>query len=485
MRHNAPSHSSPIRLGAIKANTEAVEGFWRKPGIGRSSRRFKNGSQISHETDSASNSTISHQSSKQEESMSRSSNSVQKKSFRLPSLDESRELIERTPSAPNYLEGYHWKKRDISIDNTPRLRESKEHSPVHRSEQKGSSTHHPLGLYSFGNTCYMNAALQCILCTPKFLDELCGTYNRFLKGGDSQRKFVATSSLINLSRFSGESSSQSLIDLLKKIKDSAAGYNTQFIGNDQNDAHEFLRTFLTVVHDELNVGVGRNKTYEEIEEIEGETESEAFLRWKSHISAVDDSVVYKFFGGIARSKTRCARCGYTSFAFDPFLDLVVPCNGNTLSVEKAVYEAYQSDVEEELWGKNKISCLRCKKKQSCFRSVSIIAWPRILVLQLSRFNEDGTKNSFSAFFIPTLSMNKVEYTLYAICCHDGTENGGHYTSYVSINHRTSPEMHFSVSPQPLGPTWYLCNDAAISLVSPTEVLEKDTSVYMLFYRRSQ
>lgn len=35
----------------------------------------------------------------------------------------------------------------------------------------------------------------------------------------------------------------------------------------------------------------------------------------------EDSVVQRVFGGLLRSDVTCGGCGYTSTAFDPFLDL--------------------------------------------------------------------------------------------------------------------------------------------------------------------
>jgi len=60
---------------------------------------------------------------------------------------------------------------------------------------------------------------------------------------------------------------------------------------------------------------------------------------------------------------------------------------------------------------------------------------------------------------------RIMYDLFAVVCHRGTFQGGHYIAYVkAADHK-----------------WYLCDDACITIVNEDTV--KNSQAYMLFYAR--
>lgn len=107
-----------------------------------------------------------------------------------------------------------------------------------------------VGLRNLGNTCYLDASLQCLVHTNELTNELLA--NEILMK-------------INFKAADGELVC-SYIDLLKKgkylqKKSSLAPSQfkavfgrkyTQFSGSSQEDAHEFLNFLLNSLHDELN-----------------------------------------------------------------------------------------------------------------------------------------------------------------------------------------------------------------------------------------
>eukprot|EP00796_Vickermania_ingenoplastis_P005300 gene5300-3803_t len=354
----------------------------------------------------------------------------------------------------------------------------------------------PVGLQSLGNTCYMNAALQCILHTPGFLDALSevlklNVMRERIEGSGRALPRVSSSTpasaaLCELGREDPhrDETRRSQAHLLRTIKASAAKYNEQFESDQQNDAHEFIRTFLTVVHDEVNVGKGRNGSYEEIKEVDEETEPEAYARWRTHLKAVDDSVVYDHFGGMLRSRSECRKCGHVSFTFDPFLDLTLFFTGNDArSVTTVLRRDYQNDTPEDLRGENRLFCPKCRKKQPSLRATCVLNWPRNLVLHLNRFLGDGSKDSSKITYPVFFTVVNLKYRLYAVCCHSGTTKGGHYTSYVAVDQETNtPKLsRFPNSPTLNLQTWFFCNDNNISTVSSTESSSHTTAAYILFY----
>ncbi|ESL10183.1 ubiquitin hydrolase [Trypanosoma rangeli SC58] len=317
----------------------------------------------------------------------------------------------------------------------------------------------PVPLRNFGNTCYMNAIMQCILHSPWLLSLLAE-----VNAGPKQ--CPATSVLLELNASHVSSPGR----LLLTIKDEAAKFNAEFKNNGQSDAHEFLRTLLFMVHSEVNTSGGCNAPYEEVKEIEHENEKEAMKRWREHFLRVDNSVIYDLFGGVMRSKSVCSSCGKESLTFDPFLDLSLPMTQGgtkTMTIESALKDNF-NDAEEKLRGGNQLQCTRCRRARNGTRTLKIRQWPKILVLHLKRFDDTGKKNSGRVIFpesFMTHGSSPVQYQLYGVVCHSGSEHWGHYTSYV----RT------------LSGHWYHCNDAIIASSTVMEAMQALTLAYVLFY----
>lgn len=497
MYKNESNSQAPILLGPIRNDSSARNvhpAFSRQRHSSRRTRRGQNSSQYSRETDSTCNSELSGKSSSSTRQQQNSFGvSVSPACSPINSRTESKNVLppvktdEYTPnaasssrmcSAGNPFERSGAKSADGSV------------MPQHGSRRESLKNHTlnnpivlqaPVGLYSLGNTCYMNAALQCVMHTTGFLESLreavLAREGKVL--GDAPTP--ASSALLDLAR---AVATRRQAPFLRAIKSRAAAYNDQFEGDQQNDAHEFLRTFLMVIHDELNTGQGSSAEYQEMEEMDLESENEAFMRWRAHIKTVDDSVVYDYFGGMMRSRCECRKCGHVSFSFDPFLDLtlsLVPSDGKSIST--ALRREYQSDNQTELRGENRLLCPTCKRKQPYFRSTCVLAWPRNLVLHLNRFRGDGTKDS-SKFAYPVLfTIGNLKYRLYAVCCHSGTTDHGHYTSYIGVNSGTgSPQSsRFPSSPTRYLQKWYYCSDDTVVDVATSESSAHTSSAYILFY----
>ncbi|RNF26262.1 ubiquitin hydrolase [Trypanosoma conorhini] len=329
-------------------------------------------------------------------------------------------------------------------------------SDLHSS--RGAENYSPIPLRNFGNTCYMNSVIQCILHSPWL-------FARLAKVNKGRRLCPATSALLELNGPNVSSSRQ----LLLIIKNEAAKFNAEFQYNEQSDAHEFLRTLLFVVHSEVNVSGGNNAPYEEVEDVEDEKEEAAMQRWREHFLRIDNSVIYDLFGGVMRSKCVCSRCKKESLTFDPFLDLSLPMMQSAkeaMTIEAAL-KANFDDVEEKLRGGNQLLCARCKGLRDGKRSLKIKQWPKILVLHLKRFSDTGRKNSGPVVFPELFTTHDYtpQYQLYGVVCHSGSEHWGHYTSYV----RT------------LSGQWYHCNDGSIVHSTVMEATRALALAYVLFY----
>ena len=317
----------------------------------------------------------------------------------------------------------------------------------------------PKGLRNMGNTCYMNAALQCLLHgSGSFVDQLESARAAGRRSTSLRDSFVSLKS---------SSGTQALLG----VKTGVSRMNSEFIGTRQNDSHEFIRELLHGIHKELNRIEGTPK-YVEMKDIEGESDTAAADRWIRYSQSHDDSVVYDHFGGFVRSVTKCGSCANRTFVFDPFLDLSINPNANLVTAIGNINT--MEDVQV-------FKCEKCKGKNIASRRQTVVVrWPRTLVVHLKRFSASGRKDGASVAFPTTISPRDAEtfimpqgtkfppegYSLSGIVLHHGQMGYGHYTAYV----------------RPLGSSgWYECDDGVVSSVTESTVLRATTAAYLLFY----
>eukprot|EP01080_Neovahlkampfia_damariscottae_P012582 gene12582-6402_t len=141
-------------------------------------------------------------------------------------------------------------------------------------------------------------------------------------------------------------------------------------------------------------------------------------------------------------------------------------------------------LPEYLDTSNRYKCTNCNSLQNCIKKFSVIKIPEVLCIQIKRFNHNylfESKVTTSVEFSLELDLldffkcsesneeynfipNKTKYNLISVINHHGSILGGHYTCYSK--HQDS---------------WYLCNDASISIASVKEVLSSEA--YVLFYEK--
>lgn len=183
-----------------------------------------------------------------------------------------------------------------------------------------SSALSQVGLRNLSNTCYLNAAVQCLVHTPflaayfsdqAFQQDL--NYSNVL--GSQGRLATAFAKLLGRIR-SNESPTVSPADLKEEIGNFAG----QFKGYDQHDSQEFLSFLLDGLHEDLN----QAKTETPPSPVpDGLPELElAEVLWKQHFKR-NRSIISKEMHGQYRSQVTCLQCRKASVKFDPFLMLSV------------------------------------------------------------------------------------------------------------------------------------------------------------------
>ncbi|XP_047529374.1 ubiquitin carboxyl-terminal hydrolase 31 [Vanessa atalanta] len=177
------------------------------------------------------------------------------------------------------------------------------------------------GIKNHGNTCYMNAVLQCLSHTDVIAEYFVLEHYKI----DLQKR-----NKINSKKYGtkGEVTEQ-LAALLKALwscrytpdmstafKAAVERHGTQYRGNSQHDAQEFLFWLLDKVHEDLNTAT--KKKYKTIKNTVGKSDEVVAAETLANHARRNSSFVQAVFQAQYRSALTCAKCERTSCTFDPF-----------------------------------------------------------------------------------------------------------------------------------------------------------------------
>ncbi|KAG5653604.1 hypothetical protein H0H81_011976 [Sphagnurus paluster] len=341
------------------------------------------------------------------------------------------------------------------IDNRPR---SVAFTPLAPPEPKTIGFTYPVtywfdsqnivaGLRNIGNTCYMNAPIQCLAATVPLANFFAGGYH--------------------------------------------------YEGERQHDSQEFLSFLLDGIHEDLNRIINKPVQPKMTPEREAELE-----RLPAHIASdqewskvrqANDSIVADLFRGQFQNRLQCFKCKKTSTSYNVFNILQVPIAGDgkgKVTLKRCLDEFF---APEDLNNENSWDCPECKKKQMATKTLTLARLPPVLVIHLKRFANIGGKITTFVEFPHELVIDRAytppdlhplnrpglstspedprtpippyKYKLYGVTNHFGDLGHGHYTAFIASRG-----------------TWWRCDDDSIKTVSNSASVVTEAA-YVLFYKR--
>ncbi|KDP34308.1 hypothetical protein JCGZ_12656 [Jatropha curcas] len=307
------------------------------------------------------------------------------------------------------------------------------------------------GLSNLGNTCFINAILQCFTHTVPLVKALqsCNHLRPCQRGTGGFCVVCALHDHIKLSL----ASSGKIISPLEVV-DNLNNISSCFRRYQQEDAHEFLQCLLEklercCLNDEISY-------------------------------PQDDNIVERVFGGRLISKLKCCNCGDCSDKYEPLIDLSLEIE-DVETLQNALESFTKVEKIENL--DTKFTCDKCREEVSREKQLMLDRAPSVATFHLKRFKTDGSSiakiNKHVDFPLELdlkpytngsedSNVNQVDlkYQLYAIVVHNGfLPTSGHYFSYV----RSSPD------------TWHKLDDSMVVKVDEEIVLSQ--TAYILFYAR--
>uniref|UniRef100_A0A668AHK7 USP domain-containing protein n=1 Tax=Myripristis murdjan TaxID=586833 RepID=A0A668AHK7_9TELE len=278
------------------------------------------------------------------------------------------------------------------------------------------------GLRNVGNTCFLNATLQCLSYTPPLS-------NYMLSESFCDDPVLCMMCTMQEHITEVFANSGKVIEPLG-----------EFCRGNQEDAHEFLRHIVSAMQSSCLPGT----------ELDMRTQETSFI--------------HQVFGGYLRSRVECLNCKAVSDTLEPFMDVALE-----IQTAPSVAKALEQFVRPE----QLVVVLTFAHKSHSLR-LTIHRSSNVLTVALKRFADFSggklTKDVKYPEYLdlrPFMSQSQGEpeiYGLYAVLVHSGSScDSGHYFCYIKAS----------------SGQWYKMDDSSVAVSDIRSVLSQQA--YLLFY----
>ncbi|KAK6636372.1 hypothetical protein RUM43_010032 [Polyplax serrata] len=178
------------------------------------------------------------------------------------------------------------------------------------------------GLNNLGNTCFMNAALQCVSNTQVLTQYFTSKMHLYELNRDNPLGMKGHIALRYADLIDNIWSGSNRTIAPLKLRWTIGKYAPRFNGFQQHDSQELLAFLLDGLHEDLNRV--HDKPYVELKDSDGRPDViVAQEAWENHILR-NKSIIVDLFHGQLKSKVTCNMCSHESVRFDPFNYLSLP-----------------------------------------------------------------------------------------------------------------------------------------------------------------
>ena len=352
---------------------------------------------------------------------------------------------------------------------------------------------HKIGLQNIGQTCYMNATLQC-LSNIEELTRFILNYNFMFINPLTKPLSIYYWDLLRNLFFPNKEVQLHKYYAPYNFKDIIGKMNPLFQGFQAADAKDLLFFILETLHDELNLINNFNKNNFNMN-INMNDPNIVFQLFTYEFLSKNNSIITYLFYGFNQSYLKCLNCKSIKYSFQSFNITIIPLiKAYYYKLKKYghdnkilnINDAFESLEQEDFFdGDNMIYCNNCKQLSNAYHKQVIYRTPKILIVVLNRgkgnLDYQGEFEFESELDLSNIIHDKnwvTKYYLFGVISHIGESgSSGHFIAFC----RNKPKTLF-----------YCYNDAGVFQLKnnndnaygknqPNNINEKRTP-YILFYR---